>query len=112
MSKKKTSPLTKAQLLDVIDGLRDEVKELRKDSEEIKVKKSSAEVKFEKVALGLYKTDSGEYKLVRVGYDPVSGEAGVISSEYAAKNPRSFPLAMGKLEDTIYDEIEKRLHRG
>lgn len=107
---KKTSPLTKAQLLEVIDGLRKEIKELKDIKEDIKVKKSSAKVKFEKVALGLYKTNNGEFKIVKVGYDPISGEAGVISNEYAAKNTRSFPLAMGKLEDTIYDEIEMKIH--
>ena len=108
---KKTSPLTKTQLLEVIDALRAELKELKDLKTEIKEQKKSANVKFDKVALGLYLNGENNYKLVKVGYDPISGEAGVISNEYTAKNSKSFPIAMGKLEDLIYDEIEVKMHR-
>ena len=107
---KKTSPLTKAQLLDTIDMLRKEIKELKANLGEIQEKKSSAKVKFDKVALGLYKTDKADYRLVKIGYDPISGEAGLISDEFAAKNTKSFPVAMGALDDAQYHEIEEKIH--
>ena len=107
---KKTSPLTKAQLMEVVDSLRKELKELKDLKTEIKEQKNSASVKFEKVALGLYKNGENNFKLVKVGYDPVSGEAGVISNELAAKNTKNFRLGLAALENAIYDEIEAKIH--
>lgn len=86
MTKAKTTSLTKAQLVEQIDKLKEQLRGILAE------KKKNSELESGLPAFAPFKKD-GHFKIANIEFDPETMQAKVVSIEDASRNTQSFELA-------------------